>query len=174
MKVWDTATGREIRALKAHAGRVLGVSFSSDGKSLASTSAGGTVKVWDAIAALESIPWFRLVERMRGTGSWIWHTGSGQETLTIGWQNGSIHAVSFSADGERVISGSVDGTVKAWDLANGRETFSVKHAGGVLAITLSPDGQRLASAGFDRTVRLWDAASGKEILGLAGHTLARS
>ena len=170
VKVWDTATGREIRALKAHAGRVLGVSFSSDGKRLASTSLDGTVKVWDATAALESMPWFQFIERMKRTGSWLWHTGSGQETLTIGWQTGWIQALSFSTDGERVISGSADGTVKAWDLANGRETLSVKHAEGVLAITLSPDGHRLASAGFDRTVRLWDAASGKETLALKGHT----
>jgi WD40 repeat protein len=170
VKVCDTATGREIRALKAHAGPVLGVSFSSDGKRLASTSADGSVKVWDATAALESLAWWQSVPRMKETGSWIWHTASGQETLTIGWQTGAIHALSFSADGERVISGSIDGTVKAWDLANGRETFSVKHPGGVFGMALSPDGHRLASAGFDRTVRMWDAVSGGEILALTGHT----
>ena len=53
MKVWDAATGQEIRTLKGHTERVTSVAFSPDGKRLASAGGDGTVKVWDAATGQE-------------------------------------------------------------------------------------------------------------------------
>jgi WD40 repeat protein/formylglycine-generating enzyme required for sulfatase activity len=48
VKVWDAATGQETLTFKGHTGPVNSVSWSPDGKRLASASEGGTVKVWNA------------------------------------------------------------------------------------------------------------------------------
>ena len=53
VKIWDSATGKELFALKGHAGRVWSVAFSPDGQRLASGSDDQTVKIWDSATGKE-------------------------------------------------------------------------------------------------------------------------
>jgi RNA polymerase sigma factor (sigma-70 family) len=54
-----------------------------------------------------------------------------------------ITALAFSADGQTLASGSMDGTVVFWDVATGRKSFTWTHDGAVRSLAFSPDGQRL-------------------------------
>jgi WD40 repeat protein len=53
VRVWDAATGKELRQLQGHTGVVWGVAFEPSGSRLASVSGDRTVKVWDAATAQE-------------------------------------------------------------------------------------------------------------------------
>ena len=53
VKIWDSATGKELFALKGHAGWVYSVAFSPDGQRLASGSDDQTVKIWDSATGKE-------------------------------------------------------------------------------------------------------------------------
>ena len=53
VKIWDSATGKELFALKGHAGRSASVAFSPDGQRLASASSDQTVRIWDSATGKE-------------------------------------------------------------------------------------------------------------------------
>src|SRR5438105_15010218 len=78
-----------------------------------------------------------------------------------------VRAVAFSPDNKILASGSVDNTVRLWDVATGIELSTLPgHVGGVYSVGFSPDGSILATAGADQAIRLWDVGSGKELRSL--------
>ena len=70
-----------------------------------------------------------------------------------------VQALDFSPDERLLASGSIDGSVKLWDVESGSLRWSGGHPG-AMCLTFSPDGGLLASSGQDATVRLWDAKLG--------------
>jgi WD40 repeat protein len=64
-------------------------------------------------------------------------------------------------DGQVVVSGGIDGTVRVWERTSGQQRAALTgHTGVVRAVTMTADGQTLVSAGDDRTVRVWNLATG--------------
>jgi WD40 repeat protein len=187
VKVWDVATGRQLRTLKGHTSFVYCVCFGPDGRRLASASMDQTVKVWDAVTGDEirtleghtcgvlgvcfSPDGRRLASASADKTVKVWDAGTGEEVRTLKGHTGFVNSVCFSRDGQRLASASDDMTVKVWDAVTGDEIRTLKgHTGGVSAVCFSRDGQRLASASEDATVKVWDAVTGQEILSLKGHT----
>jgi WD40 repeat protein len=71
--------------------------------------------------------------------------------------DGAIYGLSFSPDGELLVSGGVDRTIKIWNLEKNRIVpTKQKHDAVVRNIKFSPNGQMFASASLDGTVKLWD------------------
>lgn len=138
VKLWDPATGTELRALKGHDMTVMSVAFSPDDKVLASGSADNTIKLWDVA------------------------TGAEKQTL-IG-HTLYVRTVEFSPDGKLLASGSADQKIKLWDVATGTEVRTMlpnidpNYSLG-LRVAFSRDGKTLISAG--EVIKIWDVASGK-------------
>jgi eukaryotic-like serine/threonine-protein kinase len=128
--------------LRGHGGIVLGVAVSRDGKTLASASSGGTLKLWD-------MP-------------------SGKVRATLQGHTGAIWSVAFSPDGLTLASAGEDNTVRLWDVATGEEQATLRgHLFPVRSVAFSPDGKTLASGAgghFPRRgeVKLWDVAERRE------------
>ena len=53
LKVWDVATGKELRTLEGHGGWVNAVALSGDGRTAVSGSSDKTLKVWDVATGKE-------------------------------------------------------------------------------------------------------------------------
>ena len=85
--------------------------------------------------------------------------------------DGLIQSVAVSNDGSTMATASVDGTVKIWDFAKGKEKFVLKgHIGTVNSVAFNKDASILASAGADKMIRLWNPKDGKMAKELKGHT----
>ncbi|CAG8901239.1 unnamed protein product [Penicillium egyptiacum] len=89
---------------------------------------------------------------------------------TLEGHDGSVRAVVFSNDGQRLASGSYDTIVKIWDATSGDCLQTLEgHNNRVTSVVFSNDGRRLASGSYDTTVKIWDATSGDCLQTLEGH-----
>ena len=173
VRLWDVDSRTQTDVLEGHEGGVYSVSFSPDGRTLASGGQDRTrfgCGTWTAAHRPPSskgmgfgqlpyrflrmaAPWLRGVLMKR---FWLWDVDSGTQTAVLG-HTAWVNSVSFSPDGRTLASGGWDETVRLWDVDSGTQTAVPRAYGyGVNSVSFSPDGRTLASGGWDETVRLWD------------------
>jgi WD40 repeat protein len=107
------------------------------------------------------------------TGAMIRRFSTSAATIELTGHSAAVTSVAFSPNGKGLASGSLDGTIKLWDVQMGRLTHTLTlsgHKNLVLSVVFSPDGKTLASASSDATVRIWDAQTGQLMLTLMGHS----
>ena len=76
-----------------------------------------------------------------------------------------VSSAAYSPDGKRIVSASMDNTIRIWDAETGRQIGKPLegHTEWVKSAAFSPDGKRIVSAAWDGTIRIWDAKTGKQI-----------
>jgi Tol biopolymer transport system component len=180
VRLWDLATGREIRPLVGHTGEVLAVAFSPDGKRALSGGMDRTIRLWDLTSGRELHRLEGHTERVSSlafspdgkralSGSWdqtvsLWDLETGKELRRLGGHTSYVSSVAFSPDGKRALSGSYDGTVRLWDLSTGKALRVLEGSPKeIYSVAFAPDGHRALSGGNDGLVRLWDLATGREL-----------
>src|SRR5262249_43228831 len=82
-----------------------------------------------------------------------------------------ITAVAISADGERVVTGSLDGTAKIRHIRTGCDLFTFRgHSAAVSAVAISTARKRIVTGSYDGTRKIWNGETGQERLTLKGNT----
>ncbi|MGK7957206.1 MAG: WD40 repeat domain-containing protein [Crocosphaera sp.] len=89
IKIWEVATGQEIRTLETGRGRYLDlIVYSPNGKYLASGSRDRSIKIWEV--------------------------AKGKEICTLTGHSDKVNSIAYSPDGKYLASGSRDGSIKIW------------------------------------------------------------
>jgi WD40 repeat protein len=177
----------EYNRLEGHQDSVWSVSFSPDGKTLATGSLDNTIKLWniDTGKEISTIRGHRrsvvygvsfspdgktLAIGNSDSTIKLWNIDTGKEIRTLQGHQNSVYSVSFSPDGMTLATGSGDRTIKLWNIDTGKEIRTLQgHQNSVYSVRFSPDGMTLATGSGDRTTKLWNIDTGKEIRTLQGH-----
>jgi hypothetical protein len=136
--LYDATTGKKIRSFGGHESRVRALTFSPDGRLLASCSG-------DSIQRGFIVPEHSVR---------LWDVETGRQLLRIDGEALRICSVAYSPDGQ--LLASADRDVRVWEVCSGREVLRFQAEGGaVYSVAFSPDGANLASALGNGTALVW-------------------
>ena len=136
-RLWEVATGRQVRVFTGHSRAVSSVALSNDCKSLITASWDGTAKLWEV--------------------------DSGRQVRVFQGHTEPIYCVALSNQDRFLFTGSDDGTVKLWEVATGKPIREFKGNGAAVnSISISSDDKHLFAA-TDQFTIVWEVSSGKEL-----------
>lgn len=185
LRSWRLPDVLEEEFFVGHQGRVQALAISGDGRWLASAGTDHTLRVWQ-IGTREQVAQFpqehkrvtRVVLSTDGAlvgvafndnESEIWERATGRRRAGF-VQHKMGYEIAFRRRSPHLITGSWDGTIKAWELGTLRcEGVFRGSLRGVNSLAVSPDDRTLAAGTGEGVIRLWDLNLGQEVAALKGH-----
>lgn len=143
VKLFSVADGRHMKTLVRTKDAVFAVTWSPDGKSIAS---GGADRVVSTV-----------------------EVATGKTQLTIEDHADWVMDVNWSPDGSQLVTASRDKTAKVFNVADGRSLITFNgHGNSVYTAAFLKDGKQIVSGGSDKQLRVWNVADGKEARKIGG------
>jgi WD40 repeat protein len=173
VRLWDVATRECCNILIGHTSWISSVAYSTQGDVLISTGGDGVVRVWDVEAGTYRHSFQtdgNLVISPKGIQiatfkAWdekemeLWDLETGARIRTLDHKN--VYSAVYSSQGDQIISGGEDMTVRLWDIDTGEcRHMMTGHAKPVRKVLYPPKGDHITSLSDDWTVRLWNVGSG--------------
>lgn len=184
--LWDASTGVPLSRLTDHAGEIVCVAFSPNGKLCASGSMDFTAAIWDVesgekvshlkghageiISLTFSSDSSRILTGSFDTTSRVWDVSSGSCIAPLIGHEGEISSAVFSFSGDFCVTGSIDSSARLWESTTGRCIDILEgHSDEVLDVQFNLVGSRIVTASADTTARIFNAKTGACVAILTGH-----
>lgn len=136
VQVWQLPEGTASFTLTG--GRFTRVAYSADGRTLATVAANQEYDQYGWPAGFVQ----------------LWNASSGEEIARLDVQDAV--SIAFSADNRLLATGSLDGTLRLWEMAGGRLLMEARgHYNSLQRLAFTPDGTRLVAGSPDGTISLW-------------------
>lgn len=183
-----TNTGGLRQTMTGHNQDVNSITFSPDGKMLASGSSDGTMKVWDvqigemkqtfeasgnevvAVAFSPDGQSLAIAVVSRGGNGMVIIRDSQTAEVKQKLAENNIQAIAFSPDGKTLAIANISSSLNLWDVASGKVKQTLEGQDiQTHSVAFSPDGRTVAGGGYGNTVKLWEAETGALKQTLAGH-----
>jgi len=185
LKVWNAATGKEIRTIKNEGPQLEGIPFMTalpDGKHVVAWLARSSVGTFNVLDGKETAE-LDLGDRTNikclsisrdGAIAAVGHTdgvvrlwdisGKKRSGADLKAHEKELADLALTPDKKELVTSDISGEVKVWDLAQRKARHTIAaHKQKIMALAISADGARFATVGADNIVKLWDRATGKEL-----------
>lgn len=172
VRIWDTASGKELASFSEFESTISGLAFSPNGKHLlASSCVSKELKIWDVKAKKLSktvtlpdviyricfAPDGKTLAASQEKDVVILRASDFKELHRLKGHTEIVNCIAFSADGGTLASGSWDQSVRVWKTENGvSKGVLTGHKDILQDVIVSQTGDSVASACLDATVRFWD------------------
>ena len=183
--LWDLKTFKPLKKLQGHTHKVMGLAVSNNGELAVTGSWDSTVRLWD----LDSGKTVRVFKHTSPVNTvafankenfiiagghdgkiQIWNAKTGYSLGLLEGHFMGITGFSTSSDGKRLLSTSIDKSMRLWDLIGMKEVRAYKkHEGQVFAAAFSPDAKTALSAGRNGVLIQWDLDKGTPIKFIHAH-----
>jgi eukaryotic-like serine/threonine-protein kinase len=183
--LWDLATGKERFAWPSK-GRVFGVAFAPDGKSVATGNGDGSVQIYSVARgthlqtitghshAVLAVAWGPAGDTIATASDdntvRHWHVRTGTPLNIFTGYPSRAWCVAYAPDGRTLATTGRDGTVRIWEPSRTRPVIQLGDGlPATLTLAMAPDRPALATGHTDGAVRIWDLAARRMLTELRGH-----
>jgi WD40 repeat protein len=183
-RIYDGTDGRLLAPLAGHGASVTSIAFDAAGKTIATGSDDGTIRLWDAnssdrlsatklsippapLARITS-PTGRYVAMRKGRNAYLRDAKTGRVVHVLSGHHSVVTDAEFSPDGHLLVTASLDHDARLWDVDTGRLLHVLRgHFFPVYAASFSPDSHWIVTAS-QFTAGVWNTETGQLVEYLRG------